>query len=71
MARRRIDWEEELKKTERTRIRGFKITFLSFALTALFFMCFRFQGSRARIPLYVLIVLFGLLGVLLLFRRKT
>lgn len=37
MRRKRIDWEEELKKTEKIRMKGFKYTLSSFIL-ALFWV---------------------------------
>jgi len=67
MPRKRVDWEEELKKTERTRLRGFKITVLSLAFIGLFFMWSKFQSPRFSLPFYVIVILFGLLGIVLLF----
>ncbi|MEN2995974.1 MAG: hypothetical protein ABC360_03075 [Acetomicrobium sp.] len=70
MPRRKIDWEEELEKTERIRRRGFRITALSLAFIAMFFMGNKFQNYRLAPPFYVVMVLLGLLGIVLIYGRR-
>lgn len=55
MRRRRVDWDEEIRKTERIRRRGLLMSALSFGMAAAFiFGMGRYTGADIEIPRTVL-----------------
>lgn len=66
MRRRRVDWDEELRKTERIRRRGFALTGLSFAVAlGVIVGVGRLGGVNVALPRKVLALAGLALGVLL------
>ncbi len=56
MARKRVDWDEEIRKTERIRRKGLLMSLLSFGMAAAFiFGMGRYTGADIEIPRTVLI----------------
>ena len=54
--RKRVDWEEEIRKTERIRRKGLFMSLLSFGVAVAFiFGMSRFTGADVEIPRTVLI----------------
>jgi len=71
--RKRIDWDEELKKTERIRIKGFRYTAAGFALALFWLLGARHMQreiSFAPMLFSVFLVIFGALLFIFILRRK-
>jgi thiosulfate reductase cytochrome b subunit len=71
--RKRIDWDEELKKTERIRVKGFRYTAAGFALALFWLLGARYiqrEISFAPMLLSVFLVIVGVLLFILVLRRK-
>ncbi len=71
--RKRIDWDEELKKTERIRLKGFRYTAAGFVLVLFWFLGVRqIQGEISFLPMLFpfFLVISGVLLFILVLRRK-
>ena len=74
--RRRVDWDEELRKTERIRRRGFFVSGLSFAVSVVFILGFNwlgrdgFQVSRKILFTFLVVVAMFLVRGILLRRER-
>ncbi len=64
MRRRRVDWDEEIRKTDRIRRRGLTLSALSFAVAlAVIFGARRMGGVEVALPRKVVAIACLILGV--------
>lgn len=73
MRRKKIDWDEELKKTERIRIKGFRYTAAGFALALFWLLGARHMQreiSFAPMLLSIFLVILGVFLFILVLRKK-
>jgi hypothetical protein len=71
--RKRIDWDEELKKTERIRLKGFRFTAAGFVLVLLWLLGVRqIQKEIPILPMLFsfFLVISGVLLLIIVLRRK-
>jgi len=71
--RKKIDWDEELKKTERIRIKGFRYTAAGFALALFWLLGARHMQreiSFAPMLLSIFLVILGVFLFILVLRKK-
>ena len=74
MRRKRIDWDEEIRKSEQIRLRGLRYTIAAFVLAGFWLFAVGRMGKKdiSLAPLFVTLLLIGA-GTLLFFflsRRK-